>query len=841
MELQGLTGAEVAERVSKGEINSTKEVVSRTYLDIIMKNVLTVYNLILFTIGILLVTVEEIPSAIAATAIITMNSLIATVQEIKAKRRLDRIALLMRPKVTVLRDDGEKEIDQTEIVKDDVIRLRSGDQALVDGVLLDTRSLEIDESLLTGESRTVRKRADDLVYSGSYCITGEGYYKVTAFGADTFASKMLASAKKFDQKHSPLQMETNAVTKLLLTIAIIYLAALVILNLAAGTLYDPNNLKMAVIIIDMVPIGLFLMIVIAYMIAALRMSDSGILLQRSNSVESISHVDTVCMDKTGTITTNRLVFKDMTPLIGREEAERYIRCFASATGSRNRTIDAILQRYGETEVHLKEEIMFSSERKYAGVRISDSGNETILMLGAYDVLSKNMSGADRLKGTVSEYSSAGLRSVVLAKAENGRFYNENGEAVLPSDLHPVAVIAIEDEVRPDCKATMEAFIERGIEIRILSGDDPAAVNSLFMIAGLPGERKILSGDELEMLSGEERTQRILETNIFGRMRPDHKESVIEELKRSGRYVAMVGDGVNDVRSLKEAHVGIALQSGSGAARGVADMVLTADDFSALPKALTEGNRTVSGMRDILKMYLARNFVIGILVFLIAVLFSAPALLPITNMVYAFLGLSIISFFMVIWARPSKIEGSILPEVLRFAIPTAILVSLFGFLLYVSFYFAQMEGLFGITLSVGDVTRYGWDGSVHPGPEIVARNALLIFLILANLAQALMVVPCVRFFSPDGKVRDDRKPSVLVVLLFGLTVLMLIAVWQIEPLAEFFSIFVLPAHLYILIAVFAAAWFFVNMRTLRSGVLERMRFTERLYSLRLKSIRRGRGQ
>ncbi|MDR2866520.1 MAG: HAD-IC family P-type ATPase, partial [Methanomassiliicoccaceae archaeon] len=371
MEIQGLTDSEVHDRVSRHEVNSVENAVSRTYFDIITKNIFTVFNLLIFTITALLLYFGEPISAAAAVGIIVMNILIATVQEIRAKRRLDKIALLMRPKVVVVRNGTETEIDQSKIVKDDVIHLRSGDQALVDGVLIKVRSLEVDESLLTGESKTVRKKIGDPVYSGSYCITGEGHYQVTAFGDRTFAAKMLASAKKFDNKQSPLQMETGAITKLLMIFALVYLAVLISVNLYFGNrLADVGNLKMAVVILDIVPIGLFLMIVIAYMIAAMRMSDSGVLLQRANSVESMSHVDTVCMDKTGTITTNKLIFKEMTAFGDLEAAEYYMRMFASVTGSPNKTIDAVLNRYGRMkDVQLLDEIMFSSERKFSAVKV----------------------------------------------------------------------------------------------------------------------------------------------------------------------------------------------------------------------------------------------------------------------------------------------------------------------------------------------------------------------------------------------------------------------------------------------------------------------------------------
>ena len=840
MDIQGLTDSEVYSRVSKGEVNSAEDTVSRTYFDIITKNVFTLINLILFTLGALLVYCNEIVSAMAATGIITMNILIATVQEIKAKRRLDRIALLMRPRVTVIRNGTESEVDQSSVVKDDIICLRSGDQAPVDGVLLAARSMEMDESLLTGESNTVDKKINDMIYSGSYCITGEGYYQVTAFGKNTIAAKMLATAKKFKNKQSPLQMETGAITKLLMSIAMFYLSMLVVTNLLMGNhLGTVANLKTAVIILDMVPIGLFLMIVIAYMVAALRMVDSGILLQRSNSVESMSSVDTVCMDKTGTITTNRLIVKDVTSFVDTDTAEQNIRMFASATGSRNKTIDAILNRYGYVRTEATDEIMFSSGRKYSGVRIINDGVEMSLIMGASDSLVPYIKEPSDLEEVVRRYSSSGLRTVVLTASVDSWSCDDNGITLPPLSL--VAAIAIEDEIRPDCKETMDLFIRNGVEIRILSGDDPSAVDALFSIAGLPGERKMLSGDEMDRLSDSERTRRILETTIFGRMRPDQKEMVIDELKKSGRYVAMVGDGVNDVRSLKEAQVGIALQSGSGAARGVADMVLMSDDFSALPKALTEGNKTVSGMRSILKMHITRNFVIALTVAFIAMVFHSPPFIPITSAIYAFVSLSVAGFFMIIWARPSKLEDSAIPDVLRFAIPTAILVSLFGLLLYSGFYIAEVRGIMGISFTPEQLNMFGWDGGPR-GEEIVARNALLVFLTVTGLIHVLFIAPYYGFFSTDGTSHPDKKPTMLVILLLFLLTFAYFVMWQFDPLAEALCIYILPLPSYLAIIGTVIVWFFATRWVLRNGLLERWtNLTEWLYSLQLKSIRRRRNR
>ena len=858
MAVKGLTSAEVEEHIRRGEINSVEPIVSRSYSDIIVKNVCTTFNLILFILGAILLILDEPINALAATFVIIFNICIATLQEMKAKRRLDKIALLMRPKVTVIRDDEEKIIDQSEIVKDDVIVLNAGDQALVDGEILEDEYLELDESLLTGESHTVRKHVGDSVYSGSYCITGKGYYRVTAFGENSFASKMLVSAKKYKNKMSPLQIETSAVTKLLMTIAFIFFALLLVLSLIKYHTWEEiekNVLLNLVIVLDIVPIALFLLIVISYMIAAIRMADSDVLLQRSNSVESMSHVNTVCMDKTGTITTNKLIFKEMTTYIEESEAKDIIRLYANSTGSVNKTIEALIKEFGEEQVEAIDEIRFSSERKYSAVKFMYRGEETCIYMGALSSLGRHLD-VD-VSEIINDYSSKGLRTVLLTKGNTKDLYVDGKETI--PDLTVVAVIAIEDEVRPDCRETLGVFMENGMDIKVISGDDPHTVDALFTIAEIPGDRKVLSGEELDALEGREKVDAILETNIFGRMKPDHKEMIIATLKSEGRYVAMVGDGVNDVKSLKMANVGVALQSGSGAARGVADMVLVNDNFGALPKALVEGRRTVSGMRDILKVYLSRNFLLTVLVFFIMFVFAsafeygATPFLPTQATVYAFISVSIPAFLMTLWAQPDESKEAVLPEVMRYAIPTAIVAGAFALIVYLTFYILTMDGFIEFTYTTREFLMLGWpsyiegdeaenivnlfrnydvpyiegvttiddfprDKAVARMAEVYARNAMLLFCMLQGISQLFMVTPYWKCFSIDGHLHKDIKPTLLIFLLYAIVAAVYYIVSVNDVAFEWLPLITFPPEYVAVIIGAVVLWLFTNILVLRKGWL-----------------------
>lgn len=828
MAVSGLSKQEVKQRMSEGKVNSFESPVSRSYANIIIKNVCTTFNLILLVLGASLIYFNEYINALAATGVIFINVLIATIQEMKAKRRLDKIALLMRPKVKVLRDGEISEVDPSEIVMDDVICMESGDQAQVDGEVLECNSFEMDESLLTGESSTRRKHVGDKIYSGAYCVTGKCYFRTTELGEDTFASKMLSNAKKFNKKKTPLQMETSAVTEMLIIIAFVYLALMVLLNIIQGKSAIESVIN-AILILDIVPIALFLLITITYMIAAVRMADGGVLLQNSNSVESMSHVDTVCMDKTGTITTNNLIFDGIEYFGDPGETEDMISRFASATGSKNRTVKAIQNKFGLSDSELLEEIQFSSDRKYSAVHIRYGGKEVSLCMGAYPMLKKRIETDLDIEGKLSALSKKGLRTVLFCTAEDTKLYN--GDDIIESKLRPLCIISIRDEVRPDCKEIISEFLDNGMDLKVISGDDPETVDAMFTLADIPGNRKIISGDELDSLRGDEKTKTILETNIFGRMKPDQKEEVIDTLKKNGRYVTMIGDGVNDVKSLKMAHVGVAMQSGSGATRGVADMILMNDNFKSLPKAIIEGKRTVTGMRDILRLYLTRNFVLAILVGVLLLVFQKLPILPIQNTYYALITVSFAAFLMAIWAKPSNNKEMILPGVLKYCIPMAVSIAVFSIAIFALFNFGINGGwIEGIDLNetwnayksfnpsatweqfVSHMAGYNTEYSEAILADIASRSAMLIFMVLAGIFQLFFIYPLFKFMGREGGAKRILFPSILAMLLL----LLMVAFYSVPVVSVgLASVMYLPMEYVLLILGVFIVWIIVATLIVRS--------------------------
>ncbi len=839
--MKGLTSAEVAQRKKEGKVNNSEVKTSRSYTDIVIKNVVTPFNIILFVLGAALLLLGNLLSALSATGVILVNIFISTIQEMRAKHRLDKISLLTRPKVTVIRDGEEVVIDQNDIVQDDLVVIRAGEQALVDGVIQECRSLEMDESLLTGESSTVRKNPGDTIYSGSFCITGQGEFVVTAFGNDSYASQMLSSAKKFTSKKTPLQMETTTITTALMTISFVLLFLSFITELIRGiNVLDVDGiedvLEIFVICLDIVPIALFLLITLTYMLTAIRMANTGVLLQRFNSVESLSHVDVVCMDKTGTITTNNLLFDSAHHLIDEAEAEKIIKIFASSTGSVNKTVKALQKNYGTIDFELIDEIQFSSARKYSAVKAKVNGKVYTLYSGAWTSIREYCSDAEKVDKLIEEESSKGFRTLVICSSDDLPLMV--GEEFKINPLTPVSVVSIRDEVRPDCRETIEVFLQNNMDIKVISGDDPVTVDALFKIADIPGERNIISGPELEKIPDSELDEVVLKTNIFGRMKPENKEKVVQVLKRNSKYVAMIGDGVNDVKPIKSAQVGIALQSGSGAARGVADMVLIDDNFAALPRALVEGRRTISGIRDILKVYISRNIALAVMFIIMFFFLARIPMLPIQNMFYSVTAVGIIAFFMTIFAPSDKNDELILPKVIGFSLPSALVIGIMGIIVYIASYsmvpdiikvdeafFNYLQPLADILgMDVNEVITWylassanPYDGNIEVIKDIVGRTSMVLFASVTGALQLLIVCPYFKFLSVDGNVNKRKLPILLVCFI----ILLIAAGFIFVPWAlAYIGMSLLDPVGFMFVASMCAIAFFIILLVVKKDLMKR---------------------
>ncbi len=811
----GLTTAEVEQRRKAGQGNDAAIRSSRSYADIIRFNLLNPFNVILFIVGIVLIALGRFNDAFFSVALVLFNALVGTIQEIRAKRKLDEISLLTRPKVTAVRDGLEVELDPAELVEGDVLLLQPGDQVVVDGPIMAGGPMEIDESLLTGESDAVRKAAGDMLLSGSFGVTGQAYYTAEKVGAASYANKLTASARQFQVVQTPLQKEVNFILQIL-TIVAVFLVAILFVKTVLFAIPAVRFAQIAAIVMGIISAGLLFTIILAYALSAVRLLNKGALVQQSNAIESLSHVDVLCTDKTGTLTTNQITFHEILPL-GQEDQKvtEWLGCFAASVSAGNRTTAALQAALPGEAFSSVNEVPFSSARKWSALSfykptIDLSGT---FVLGAPEMLQPCLTDDSEISGRLNDWTAEGLRVLLFAhNPEVVRLYDEDEEPALPR-LTPLALISFRDELRPHVQETIAGFRESGIDLKIISGDHPETVAALARQAGLPLEIKAVSGREVDAAGDGELVEIVTNTTVFGRITPEQKQRLVEALRRQGRYVAMIGDGVNDVLSLKTADVGVAMQSGSPAARGVADLILLNDSFGALVPAFQEGQRIVSGMGDILRIYLPRLLSVALLINVLSLLGMGFPTVPTQEAFTTILTVGIPTILLTIWAKASQPPKRLLPEILPFVSLAMVLIAIFGALVYgaVYTYFLDashlemitpelakwMEGFVGFTLDSTDVFQKEAAG-------LIAQSALTLFRAVSGLLIIFFISPPTKLFAVDRPVSTDRRPTYL-----SLMMLLLGAIFVTVPgLRAFFglqALTIIPPVLYIVLFIAVSLW------------------------------------
>lgn len=818
-ELTGLTEAEVLERRARGQTNAFPLATSRSYADIFRQNVFNFINIILFLIGIALVSLNRIGDAVLSVGLITLNVIIGVIQEIRAKRQLDQIALLTRPRAHVLRDGVEREVDPAEIVIDDLLIAKPGDQIVVDGVVVGPGKMDVDESLLTGESDLIPKQEGDQVMSGSFCVNGTAHYRAVRVGAEAFANKLTSSARQFRVVKTPLQRDVDFILRLLALLAL-FMGLMLLISAVLYALPLVRSVQMASVIAGLIPNGLFFMVIVSYAMGALRIANQGALIQQSNSVESISNVTVLCMDKTGTLTANKIVYTEAIPLNGftRADVERMLGDYAASVTAANKTSEALRAALPGTKQPLADEVPFSSALKWSAIALADDG---VFVLGALEMLVDHLPAEQRddLRAQVRAYSERGLRVLLFARQTGASgLHDAGGHPLLPAELTPVAIVILSDELRPNVQDTIANFARAGVQLKVISGDNPDTVAALAIQAGFPKDVRAISGPELDKLDDAAFDAAARECTIFGRITPQQKERLVESLRRQGHYVAMMGDGVNDVLSLKKAHVGIAMQSGSAATRGVADMILLNDSFAALPPAFIEGQRILNGMQDILRLFLARGLTVALLIIATAMIGMGFPFVPKHNAVISFFAVGMPTLALALWARPDRIRGRMLASVIHFVVPAAIVTFLFGLFIYVLFFILGVfENQFDV-LTEAEINHYqtylGLDEPptqeeiVVEAAAIIARTALTTFTVFAGLMLVVFVEPPIPFFVGGDTLSPDKRPTYLAIAMGIVFVIgMLIA-----PVRNFLELVPLRPAEYLVIAGTWLLW----MLTLRAA-------------------------
>jgi cation-transporting ATPase E len=831
--VRGLSEIEVEARRERGEGNNASFTTSRSYADIIRANVFTFLNGILVSIGGMLVAVGRIGDAVIAVGpLFLANAVIRTGQEIYAKRRLDRISLAGRPTVTVIRDGQEKAINPTLLVRGDLLRVRAGDQVMADGTVLGEGRLEMDESLLSGEPELVSKRAGDTLLSGSFCIAGEGLYSAEKVGAASFANELTIAARKFEVETTPLQSKINITVRVI--IAVVALMSLfILLGAILQDLPFVRLVQISAVLTAQVPYGLFFMTVIAYALGAVAVAGSGAIVQQASAIESLSSIDVLCLDKTGSLTANRLRYRGLQPLSGasKDEVERLLGDFASSVSSPNRTTEAILAGVDGKIRTPVDEVPFASSRQWSAIAFGRDGGEQdgTFVLGALDAVAPNLSAeikdaVESLPEQVRVLSRQGLRVLVFAHSQSIALHDDMARPRLPA-LTPLALISLSDELRPEARETIAEFTRLGIEIKVVSGDDPDTVLAIARQAGLAGELEAASGLDLARMSEGEFGEAVARATVFGRIAPQQKEKLVAALIVRGHHVAMLGDGTNDVLAVKNAQLGIAMESGSDATRNVADIILLNDSFAALRPAFDEGKRIVAGVTMAMYLYLTRVTIATLVIIAIAVLGLGFPFEP-AQEALTYLAAGIPSLFLIWWARPESAEAEFFRSLARFVLPAAIVTTLIGVALYVAYYFRVLNGIqtYQIPPHIVDIFRLYTGVKTEANAElapaaatIVAQTALSTFITVTPFLLILFLRPPIRIFTGWTQMSQDKRPVFLALGLFAI----LVAVIVIPEVQYYFGLFKLGPGEPAILGAAVVAWAFALRTIWRTKLMDRL--------------------
>ncbi len=639
MQLKGLTQTEVNEKISKGQINRSSVTKTKKIREILIENVFSIFNLVITSVILFLLyfyirtgDTRLLYDTIGTTFVISLNTFIAVYQEIRAKRALDKVSLLLKREVKVIRDGKEQSIAHSDIVVDDIIVLERGDQVIVDGSVVESNKLEIDESLLTGESLPVNKKNGDEVLSGSFCISGNGYYKAEKVGDNSYANEITKTAKKFKMNLSPLQVKLNFIVKVLFSTAIF----LVILEI----IRNPNGFsdldfirRISTIMLSLIPQGLVLMASVTFALGIYRISKIGAIIQKLNAIESFANVKIVCTDKTGTLTQNKLAVNRITPLTTKytkEQIEELLGTYAKLSSDKNATLRT-LEIYKPSEnANVVEEIPFSSENKMSLLQITKnkeqiSNNESVkagfrpdnsrsqqltIVFGGYDILNEKSISKEDAEEIFNKDGLKIYRNLLFGIETSGRSLKELEENLESVKIEPICIVSITDQVRGDVMDAINLFHKNNIEIKILSGDNAFAIQAVAKEIGWDiKDDELITGSEIEAASDNDIFRLIMEKKIFARLKPEHKLRIIKTLRKEKIYTAMIGDGVNDLPAIKESDMGIAMEEGSQITKEVADIVLLKNKFALLPSIFDEGNKIVNTVSSVAKLFLTKNFMV----------------------------------------------------------------------------------------------------------------------------------------------------------------------------------------------------------------------------------------
>lgn len=654
---QGLTQNQVQERVAKGQVNKQSLPKSRSVGKIIHNNFFTLFNFLNFFLAALIIISGHYIN-ILFMGIVVSNIVIGIVQEIRSKQMVDKLSLLSAPSAVVVREGKEQNISVEEVVLDDIILFSSGKQICADSIVV-SGEVEVNESLLTGESDPVLVKEGQQLLSGSFVVSGSCSARVVRVGDDNYAAKITAEAKKHKKLNSELMNSLNTIIKFT-TLVILPMGVLLFLTQLGQTTIDNVLVKTVAAMLGMIPEGLILLTSVALAVGVIRLGYRQTLVQELYCIETLARVDVLCLDKTGTITENKLEVSKTLPLAKNKNynIDEILNALTSSLHDENSTFKALKQHYCNKSSWLATATFpFSSERKWSG---ADFGDRGCFFIGAPEFLLKER--YNEVQKQVEEYSAKGYRVLLLSHTPNGHKSHSN--------MVCIALIILTDKIRPEAKDTFKYFKQQGVDIKIISGDSAVTVCSVAKRAGLENADKYIDASKL---TDEQLKDAVSKFTVFGRVSPEQKKQIIQELKKQGRTVAMTGDGVNDVLALKASDCSIAMAEGSEATRNISQLVLLNSDFSVLPAVVHEGRRVINNIERTASLFLVKTIFSFLLSLITILAHTLYVFNPIHLTLIGALTVGVPSFFLALEKNNQKISGNFLTNVLKRALPGALTV------------------------------------------------------------------------------------------------------------------------------------------------------------------------
>ena len=672
VEVTGLSAAQVAERVAAGQVNDPGRQPTRTIGQILIGNVATRFNAILGGLFVVIVIVGPLQDGLFGLVLVA-NTAIGIAQELRAKRTLDRLAVLYAPTATVLRDGARSQVPAASVVLDDLVDLQPGDQVVVDGTVLSSSGLEIDESLLSGEADPVSKLAGSEVLSGGFVVAGGGRIVATSVGAASYASRLAEQARSYSPARSEIRDATNKVLRWIGWLVVPVGVLLVVRQLQSGQSADEALRGSVAGLVGMVPEGLVLLTSVAMAVGIVRLAARRVLVQDLPAIEGLARVDTVCCDKTGTLTQGRMRVVSVTSVRadpGPEgtAAEAALGALAVADPRPNATMRALAARFPDPGWQRGQVVAFSSERKWSAASYDRQGSWVI---GSPEMI---MAAPAPVLDRAAELAAGGYRVLLLARADAPAGSRQDGAPSLPGEIEPVALVTLEEQLRPDAQATLDYFARQGVSVRVISGDHPATVAAIARRLGLPGADSGQALDARELPSdAAELSAAVRGATVIGRVSPHQKRAIIGALQGAGHVVAMTGDGVNDVLALKDSDVGIAMGSGTSASRGVARLVLLDDAFATLPGVVAEGRRIIGNVDRVSRLFLTKTCYAVLLAVAVAAAGVAYPFLPRHLTIISTLTIGLPGFFLALAPNADRVPPGFLGRALRFAVPAGVVI------------------------------------------------------------------------------------------------------------------------------------------------------------------------